>query len=144
MPVVTHGFAFLALREARLERRSHLPPHLEGASRMARSAVGNHAAQQRSKRLEPDEQLTRRGGMAHRYVLQLQDPQDVAIVLRVLSEVAIPLGYLLLLPSDPGDRLAAYLGVPSHDVVDLPIRFASRGIRVVRGEEVEKGAAPDA
>lgn len=91
---------------------------------------------------EPDHDLARRGGVAHRYVLRLREPRDPAIVLRVLAEVAIPLGYLLLLPSRSPDQLAAYVGLGAHDVMDLPIRFASQGLHVERGEELESGASP--
>jgi hypothetical protein len=84
---------------------------------------------------EPDEALTRRGGVAYRYVLRLREPHDASTVLAVLSDAAIPLKYLLLLPSDSEDWHAAYVGLASVGVADLPIRLASRGIRVERGEE---------
>ena len=74
----------------------------------------------------------------NRYVLGLEEPRDCAVVLRVLAELSIPLGYLLLLPS--GDAHVAYVGLGLHDVADLPIRFASQGIHVERGEEMNNGA----
>lgn len=109
---------------------------------MKKSEGAAHEARQRGEPREPDHELARRGGVAHRYVLRLRESRDPAIVLRVLADLAIPLGYLLLLPSGSPDQLAAYLGLGAHDVTDLPIRFASRGVHVERGEELESGAGP--
>ncbi len=87
-------------------------------------------------RQEPDSELTRRADVVSRYVLQLRDRGDPATVLRVLEELAIPLSYLLLLPAGHGNQLAAYVGLGRHDVADLPIRFASQGLHLERGEEL--------
>lgn len=90
----------------------------------------------RPGRREPDAGLARRAAVASRYVLHLRDRGDPATVLRVLDELAIPLGYLLLLPSGAAGQLAAYVGLGAHDVADLPIRFASQGLHLERGEEL--------
>lgn len=101
-------------------------------------------------RREPDAELTRRGEAASRYVLHLRDRGDPAAVLRVLEELAIPLAYLLLVPSPAHGQLVAYVGLGPHDVADLPIRFASQGLQLERGEELQEGpgrceiASPDA
>lgn len=100
---------------------------------MSRSAATR--ARSGAGRREPDHALTRRRGVAYRYVLGLREPQDAAAVLALLSEAAIPLRYLLLLPSDSSVLHAAYVGLGSAAVADLPIRLACRGIRVERGEE---------
>ncbi|HET8733627.1 MAG TPA: hypothetical protein VFM45_07645 [Anaeromyxobacteraceae bacterium] len=111
------------------------------------------AAGQRAEqpiRREPDAALTRRADVASRYVLQLRDRGDPATVLRVLEELAIPLAYLLLLPAGHANHLAAYVGLGRHDVADLPIRFASQGLHLERGEELLEAparcgvASPDA
>jgi hypothetical protein len=107
---------------------------------MARAAGHTRTAPKRRDKRDPDHDLARRGGVADRYVLRLQEPRDSAIVLRVLADLAIPLGYLLLLPSSSRDQHFAYVGLGLHDVADLPIRFASQGIHVERGEEMESGA----
>ena len=104
---------------------------------MSRSAVAGARARRGAGagRREPDHALTRRRGVAYRYVLGLRDAQDAAALLALLSDAAIPLRYLLLLPSDSAVPTAAYVGLGSAAVADLPIRLASRGIRVERGEE---------
>jgi hypothetical protein len=104
---------------------------------MAKAADSTRKAPDRRERRDPDHDLAHRVGVANRYVLRLREPRDAAIVLRVLTEVSIPLGYLLLLPSGSHDQLVAYVGLGAHDVADLPIRFASQGIQVERGEELE-------
>ena len=88
-----------------------------------------------ARRREPDHALTRRRGVAYRYVLQLRDAKAAEALLAVLSDAAIPLRYLLLLESPSSASHAAYVGLGSAEVADLPIRLASRGIRVERGEE---------
>ncbi len=93
----------------------------------------------RRGRRDPDHHLARRVGVANRYVLRLGEPRDVAIVLRVIADVSIPLGYLLLLPSGSHGQPVAYVGLGVHDVAELPVRFASQGIQVERGEELEDG-----
>ncbi len=111
-------------------------------------AAGERTAQ--PIRREPDAELTRRADVVSRYVLQLRDRGDPATILRVLEELAIPLSYLLLLPAGHGDHLAAYVGLGRHDVADLPIRFASQGLHLERGEELLEAparcviASPDA
>ncbi len=92
--------------------------------------------EERPSRREPDAGLTRRADVASRYVLLFRDRGDPATVLRVLEELAIPLAYLLLLPAGHGGHLAAYVGLGRHDVADLPIRFASQGLHLERGEEL--------
>jgi hypothetical protein len=89
---------------------------------------------------EPDEHLARGRGVAYRYVLRLAQPDDVAIVVRVLADVAIPLRYLLLMPSASRDEYAAYVGLARADVLDLPVRLAWHGVRIARGEELEGSA----
>jgi hypothetical protein len=90
--------------------------------------------QGRPSRREPDAGLARRGEVASRYVLHHR--AEPATVLRVLDELAIPLGYLLLVPSGDAGQLTAYVGLEAHDVADLPIRFASQGLHLERGEEL--------
>lgn len=107
---------------------------------MARAAGRARKGPDRREGGEPDRELACRAGVANRYVLRLREPRDVTIVLRVLADVSISLGYLLLLPSDGPDRTVAYVGLGPHDVADLPIRFASQGLQVERGEELESGA----
>jgi hypothetical protein len=102
---------------------------------MSRSAAAKARNGASASRREPDHALARRRGVAYRYVLGLRDAQDTAALLAVLSDAAIPLRYLLLLPSDSAVPHAAYVGLGSAPVADLPIRLASRGIRVERGEE---------
>jgi hypothetical protein len=85
---------------------------------------------------EPDAVFSRGSGVAYRYALRLRDPEEVATILRILADVAIPLLYLLLLPRDHRSGYRAYIGLASSDVLDLPIRFASRGIMIERGEEM--------
>jgi len=84
---------------------------------------------------EPDAGLFRGGGVAYRYVLGLREPAETGTILRILEEVSIPLRYLLLLTGGSRSGYTAYLGLASSDVLDLPIRFASHGILVERGEE---------
>jgi hypothetical protein len=108
---------------------------------MGKVAARKPRMRSRATRREPDDVLTRRAGVAYRYVLRLRDPNDAATVLAVLSDAAIPLSYLLLLPSGSEDWHAAYVGLGSAAVADLPVRLASRGIRVERGEERAVGAA---
>jgi hypothetical protein len=103
------------------------------AGAMAR-AVGDR--QGRPGLREPDAELARLPTVASRYVLHLRDREDPATVLRVLDELAIPLGYLLLLPSGAVGDLVAYVGLGAHDVADLAIRFASQGLHLERGEEL--------
>lgn len=91
--------------------------------------------QGRPDRREPDAGLARLADVASRYVLHLRDRGEPDTVLRVLEELAIPLGYLLLLPAGDG-QLLAYVGLGAHDVADLPIRFASQGLHLERGEEL--------
>ena len=100
---------------------------------MAR-AMGDR--QGRPGRREPDAGLAHLPDVASRYVLHLRDRGDPATVLRVLDELAIPLGYLLLLPSGAAGLLVGYVGLGTHDVADLPIRFASQGLHLERGEEL--------
>ncbi len=104
---------------------------------MARAADRARKAPAQRDRREPDHGLARRVGAANRYVLCLREPRDAALVLRVLADVSIPLGYLLLLPSGVHDQTVAYVGLGQHDVADLPIRFASQGLQLERGEELE-------
>lgn len=85
---------------------------------------------------EPDAVLARDSGVAYRYTLSLRDPEEAGTILRILTEVSIPLLYLLLLPRGPRSEYRAYIGLASPDVLDLPIRFASRGIMIERGEEM--------
>ena len=85
---------------------------------------------------EPDAVLARGSGVAYRYALCLQDPEEVGSILRILADVSIPLQYLLLLPRGPRGGYMAYIGLASPDVLDLPVRFASRGIMIERGEEM--------
>ena len=85
---------------------------------------------------EPDAVLARGRGVAYRYTLCLRDPEEAGTILRILAEVSIPLLYLLLLPRGPRGGYKAYIGLASPDVLDLPIRFASRGIMIERGEEM--------
>lgn len=85
---------------------------------------------------EPDAVLARGSRVAYRYTLCLRDPEEAGTILRILAEVAIPLLYLLLLPRGPRSGYRAYIGLASPDVLDLPIRFASRGIMIERGEEM--------
>ena len=85
---------------------------------------------------EPDAVLARGSRGAYRYTLCLRDPEEAGTILRILAEVAIPLLYLLLLPRGPRSGYRAYIGLASPDVLDLPIRFASRGIMIERGEEM--------
>lgn len=85
---------------------------------------------------EPDAELARGSGVAYRYTLSLRDPEEAGTILRILSEVSIPLLYLLLLPRDSRSGYRAYIGLASPDVLDLPVRFASRGVMIERGEEV--------
>jgi hypothetical protein len=89
---------------------------------------------------EPDSFLVRGSGVAYRYTLALRDPEEAGTILRILSDVSIPLLYLLLLPRGPGSGYRAYIGLASSDVLDLPIRFASRGILIDRGEEMVEGS----
>jgi hypothetical protein len=85
---------------------------------------------------EPDAALARGSGVAYRYSLRLRDPEEAGTILRILADVAIPLLYLLLLPRAPRGGYRAYVGLASPDVLDLPVRFASRGIMIERGEEM--------
>ena len=85
---------------------------------------------------EPDAVLARGSRVAYRYTLCLRDPEEAGTILRILAEVAIPLLYLLLLPRGPLGGYRTYIGLASPDVLDLPIRFASRGIMIERGEEM--------
>ena len=85
---------------------------------------------------EPDAVFSRGSGVAYRYALRLRDPEEAGTILRILADVAIPLLYLLLLPRGPRSGYRAYIGLASPDVLDLPIRFASRGIMIERGEEM--------
>ena len=85
---------------------------------------------------EPDAVLVRGRGVAYRYTLSIRDPEEAGTILRILAEVSIPLLYLLLLPRGPRGGYKAYIGLASPDVLDLPIRFASRGIMIERGEEM--------
>jgi hypothetical protein len=96
----------------------------------------------RAGRREPDHALVRRRDVAYRFVLGLRDARGAAALLDLLSEAAIPLRYLLLLPSDSAVPHTAYVGLGSTAVADLPIRLASRGIRVERGEECGPGPGP--
>lgn len=108
---------------------------------MVKTAGNPRKAPERRERRDPDHDLARRGRVANRYVLRLREPRDSGIVLRVLTELSIPLRYLLLLPSGSSDTFVAYVGLGTHDVADLPIRFASQGIHVERGEELERSDA---
>jgi hypothetical protein len=85
---------------------------------------------------EPDAVFARGSGVAYRYTLCLRDPEEAGTILRILADVSIPLLYLLLLPRGPRSEYRAYIGLGSPDVLDLPIRFASRGILIERGEEM--------
>jgi len=85
---------------------------------------------------EPDAVFSRGSGVAYRYALRLRDPEETGTILRILADVAIPLLYLLLLPRGPRGGYRAFIGLASPDVLDLPIRFASRGIMIERGEEM--------
>jgi hypothetical protein len=85
---------------------------------------------------EPDAVLARGSGVAYRYTLCLRDPEEAGTILRILADVSIPLLYLLLLPRGSRSGYRAYIGLASPDVLDLPIRFASRGIMIERGEEM--------
>jgi hypothetical protein len=85
---------------------------------------------------EPDAVFSRGSGVAYRYTLCLRDPEEAGTILRILAEVAIPLLYLLLLPRGSRSGYRAYIGLASPDVLDLPVRFASRGIMIERGEEM--------
>lgn len=85
---------------------------------------------------EPDAAFSRGSGVAYRYTLSLRDPEEAGTILRILADVAIPLLYLLLLPRDSRGGYRAYIGLASPDVLDLPVRFASRGIMIERGEEM--------
>ena len=85
---------------------------------------------------EPDAVFSRGSGVAYRYTIRLRNPEEAATVLRILADVAIPLLYLLLLPRGPRSGYRAYVGLASPDVLDLPVRFASRGIMIERGEEM--------
>jgi hypothetical protein len=133
-------------RTARWPRHVHRQAIWNGARNTGRHAGGGAMAKAageregRPDRREPDAELTRRGDVVSRYVLHLRDRDDPATVLRVLEELEIPLAYLLLLPAGVG-RLAAYVGVGAHDVADLPIRFASQGLHLERGEELLEGPA---
>jgi hypothetical protein len=86
---------------------------------------------------EPDAVFARGSGVAYRYKLCLRDPEEAGTILRILADVAIPLLYLLLLPRAPRSGYRAYIGLASPDVLDLPVRFASRGILIERGEEMD-------
>lgn len=88
---------------------------------------------------EPDAVFSRGSGVAYRYKLYLRDPEEAGTILRILADVAIPLLYLLLLPRAPRSGYRAYIGLASPDVLDLPVRFASRGIMIERGEEIGDG-----
>jgi hypothetical protein len=99
----------------------------------ARSA---RTAGRRERGVEPDAVFSRGSGVAYRYTIRLRDPEEAGTVLRILAEVAIPLLYLLLLPRGPRSGYRAYVGLASPDVLDLPVRFASRGIMIERGEEM--------
>lgn len=99
----------------------------------ARSA---RTARRREGGDEPDADFSRGSGVAYRYTIRLRDPEEAATVLRILADVAIPLLYLLLLPRGPRSGYRAYVGLASPDVLDLPVRFASRGIMIERGEEM--------
>jgi hypothetical protein len=90
---------------------------------------------------EPDHVLSRRPDVAYRAALRLRELDDAAAILAVLSEAAIPLGYLLLLPATDGGNHAAYVGLGTAEVADLAIRLAARGILVLRGEELGRGPA---
>lgn len=83
----------------------------------------------------PDAAFVRGRGVAYRYVLRLRDAADAATLLGILADVSIPPLYLLLLPAGSGSGYTAYVGLASADVLDLPIRLASQGIRIERGEE---------
>lgn len=85
---------------------------------------------------EPDAEMARRSGVAYRYTLSLRDPEEAGTILRILAEVSIPLLYLLLLPRGSRSGYRAYIGLASPDVLDLPVRFASRGIMIERGDEL--------
>ncbi|TFG59214.1 MAG: hypothetical protein E4H29_04635 [Deltaproteobacteria bacterium] len=85
---------------------------------------------------EPDAALARGSGVAYRYTLCLRDPEEAGTILRILADVSIPLLYLLLVPRAPRGGYRAYIGLASPDVLDLPVRFASRGIMIERGEEM--------
>lgn len=107
---------------------------------MAKAAGRGRKAAGRQDGREPDHELARCVGVSDRYVLRVGDPRDSALVLRVLADLSIPLAYLLLLPAGSPGGAVAYLGLGPHDVADLPIRFASQGVEVERGEELQGGA----
>ena len=98
--------------------------------RSTRTAAGRKSGD------EPDAVFSRGIGVAYRYTIRLRDPEEAGTVLRILADVAIPLLYLLLLPRGPRSGYRAYVGLASPDVLDLPVRFASRGIMIERGEEM--------
>lgn len=85
---------------------------------------------------EPDAVFARGSGVAYRYTIRLRDPEESGTILRILADVAIPLRYMLLLSCAPGSGYRAYVGLSSSDVLDLPVRFASSGILIERGEEL--------
>lgn len=93
------------------------------------------------RRRPPDAALARAPGVQYRCVLRLQRVEDAAALLRVLSDLAIPLSYLVVVPSEAREGHAAYVGLGCSHVADLSIRLASQGIRVERGEEWGDGAA---
>jgi hypothetical protein len=99
-------------------------------------AKGARTAGRRKDGGEPDAVFSRGSGVAYRYTLCLRDPEEAGTILRILADVAIPLLYLLLLPRGSRSGYRAYIGLASPDVLDLPIRFASRGIMIERGEEM--------
>lgn len=101
----------------------------EANARSARTAGGRKSGD------EPDAVFSRGSGVAYRYTIRLRDPEEAGTVLRILADVAIPLLYLLL-PRGPRSGYRAYVGLASPDVLDLPVRFASRGIMIERGEEM--------
>ena len=93
-------------------------------------------AGRRERGAEPDAIFSCGSGVAYRYMIRLRDPEEAITVLRIIADVAIPLLYLLLLPRGPRSGYRAYVGLASPDVLDLPVRFASRGIMIERGEEM--------
>lgn len=84
--------------------------------------------------------MARGKGVAYRYTLRLRNSGEAETILRILADVSIPLRYLLLLSRAPRNGYKAYIGLASPDVLDLPVRFASRGIMIEHGEEM--GAKP--
>jgi hypothetical protein len=98
-------------------------------------ASAKHRSPSRPRRREPDGALARDAGVHYRYVLRLQQLDDAAALLHVLSDVGIPLRYLVVVPAEAPGAHAAYVGLGCSDVADLPIRLASRGIRVELGED---------